>query len=133
MNKETVIENELISMWYYPDKKILHHQVHKYVFGETLRNALDLGVEILKKNGACKWLSDDQSHSALPKDDVEWGKSIWTPKAIQAGWRHWAIVMPKSAAGRMSYKRMIEEYKAIGMNVNVLDDAEQAMTWLEAQ
>ena len=133
MVKETILENESISVWYYPEKKIVHHQVHKYAFGEALRNALDKGVEVLKENGANKWLSDDQSHAAMAKEDVEWGKAVWTPKALEAGFRHWAIVLPKSPVGKMSHRRMIADYSEMGINVEIFEDVESAIAWLDAQ
>ena len=133
MRKETIIENEFVTMWYYRDKKILHHQIHNYLIGDDLKNMLNTGIKKLKETGACKWLSDDRSYAPLPKEDIEWGREVWTPKALAAGFRHWAIVMPESVTGKMSHRRMVQEYADIGLNVNVFSDVDEAMEWLEAQ
>ncbi len=33
MNRTTEIDNEFVTMWYYPDEKIVHHQFHKFISG----------------------------------------------------------------------------------------------------
>ena len=132
MTLDIVAETDMVTLWYHPEEKIVHHQIHKYAYGEEFRRVLVLGVETLKKNGACKWLSDDRSHKAIPKEDIDWGRNEWTGMAIKAGWKYWAIVPPTSAVGKMSYERMIEEYRSLGVDVSVFDDAEQAMEWLKS-
>ena len=85
----------------------------------------------LKKNSACKWLSDDRSYSALPKEDVEWGVTYWGPKAVKAGWRYWAIVLPQSVLGKLSLGHIIDTYGELGLTVKVFTDPKEGMTWLE--
>ncbi len=101
MEEKTLVHNEFITMWYYPKRKIVHHIIHKYVYGEFFRDAMSMGVETLKMYRAHKWLSDDRSYAAVSKEDIEWGMTVWAPRAIGAGWRHWAIVLPKSLIGQM--------------------------------
>jgi hypothetical protein len=31
MAKETYLDNEFITIWYYPDKGIVHHEWHKFL------------------------------------------------------------------------------------------------------
>ena len=133
MNAEPIIQNDFVSMWYYPDKKIVHHQMHKSLYGEHLRSAMETGLSVLIRNGACKWLSDDRCFVTMEPEDVHWGKAVWTPKAVRAGWRHWAIVLPKSVTGKMCHDQMIDDYRVLGLNAKVFDDVDEAMAWLEAQ
>ena len=51
MVTETVIDNEIVTMWYYPDKKIIHHQIHKYLYGEQLRTTMETGLELRRFEG----------------------------------------------------------------------------------
>jgi hypothetical protein len=133
MTTETIMDNEFITMWYHHDTKILHHQIHKYVFGENFRSALETGVATLVKYGADKWLSDDQSYAALQKEDMDWGRNVWSPKALKAGWKHWAIVLPKSIIGQMSHRRLLDGYVNTELNVNVFGNVAEGMAWLEKQ
>ena len=133
MAAEIIVDNEFITMWYFPDKRIVHHRLHKFSYGDTLRSALEAGVEQLRKHHAHKWLSDDRSYAALTKEDAEWGETYWGPSAVEAGWRYWAIVLPKSVLGKLSMERIIGIYEKLGLTVKVFSDVDEGMAWLEAQ
>ena len=133
MSRIVVLDNEWVTLWYYPDKKIVHHQVHKYAYGKILREYLSFGVEILKKNGATKWLSDERNNAALSKEDQEWGKVVWESAAYKAGWRFWAIVLPASIVGKMNLKTLINRAESAELVVQTFTDSDEAMAWLEQQ
>ncbi len=133
MENQTIIDNEYVTMWYYPDKKIVHHQFHKFLHGKPLRECLTTGAELFKKNKAQKWLSDDRNNSALPADDMEWAQSIWFPRVVQAGWKYWAIVLPEKIIGQLNMKRLIQQYSEAGVTAKIFDIPEEAMKWLEKQ
>ena len=132
-SKMTIMENEFVTVWYHADKKIVHHQFHKFIHGKVLRDALDAGYEVLKKYKAQKWLSDDRLNSAIPKEDTEWAFTDWSNRVIQAGWKFWAIVQPESVIGQMNVKRFAKEYLSRGVVVEMFTDPDNAMKWLEKQ
>jgi hypothetical protein len=133
MDKEVVLDNENITVWYYPQKKIIHHEFHKFTQGRTFQEALSKGAATLEKNKAKKWLSDDRKNSVLTLDDTKWTASFWRPRVIKAGWKYWAIVLPEKAVGQMVMQRIIKEYADTGVTVKIFSDSVKAMTWLEAQ
>ena len=130
MTLETIIDNEHITLWYHPETKIVHHEIHKYIYGDTFRDALMTGADLLKKHTACKWLSNDRSNAALLKEDTDWLTENFVPKAIEAGWQYWAIVAPKSVVGKMSIEGLRRFYTERGLDVMVFDDEKNAMDWL---
>ncbi len=127
----TVLDDENISMWYYPESKILHHQIHRFFYGKQWRDALDKGVEVFKKHGAQKWLSDDREITALTKEDLEWGDRDWFPRVAASGWKYWAIIMPAKVVGQMTIKKLAENYSARGVTTRVFSSPEEAKKWLE--
>ncbi|ATW27457.1 hypothetical protein DCMF_24310 [Candidatus Formimonas warabiya] len=133
MSKLTIIDNEFASLWYYPDKKIIHHQIKKYITGKPLQDLLNRGTEELRKNGAKKWLSDDRNNNALGVKDTEWANNIWFPNTAQAGWKYWALVQPEKITGQMNMKRQTSFVSDAGVVVKVFNDPDEAMSWLEAQ
>jgi hypothetical protein len=86
MNRETIVDTPGLLLWYYPDTKIIHHEMQKYPGAEVLESALEKGLEVLRTRGAHKWLSDDRKGGALPKSHHEWGNKVWGPAAAAAGW-----------------------------------------------
>jgi hypothetical protein len=126
-----VIDNEFGSLIYYPDKKIVHHMFKKPIGGEHLRNLLMAGVDLLKTNGATKWLSDDRGNSALSEEDSKWGVEVWFPQAKAAGWLYWALVVPHDMLGRINMTEFVMNYAQQGIRVAVFTEPEKALEWLQ--
>lgn len=133
MARETVIDNEYAMMWYYPDKKIVHHKIIKFIWGQTFYDFLLTGTELLRKHRVRKWLSDDRDCPVLRQEDMDWGQVNWFPQTIKAGWKYWAIVLPTKAAGKMNLKALAEDYSKAGLTAKFFTDPDEAMAWLEAQ
>jgi hypothetical protein len=125
------MDGERASIWYYPEKKIIHHQIRAFVHGEEFRGILKNGLEAFKKYGACKWLSDDRGNSAVTTEDTEWATAEWAPKVIAAGWKYWAVVMPENVIGQMNIRRWIKMYADKGVTVQVFTTPGEALAWLE--
>ncbi len=129
--RQVVLKNEHVTIWFYPDTRIVHHRFHKFTVGQPLRDALDAGTAALQRFDAHKWLSDDRNLSALPEADVEWGRTEWFPRTIEAGWKAWALVLPQTIVGQMNLKRVAAEYAEHGLTANVFTDPIEALAWLE--
>ena len=128
-----ILDNDAVSLRYYPGKKIVHHELKKFVHGETFRNVLEQGLALFKEYGAFKWLSDDRGNGALKPTDAEWALSDWAPRVMAAGWRYWAVVMPEKVIGQMNMRRWIETYAAQGVTAQAFTDPDEAFRWLDAQ
>jgi len=132
MAKEVLFDSPRATLWYHPDKKIVHHQIHKFIFGDELHQLLLAGTEAMRKNGAAKWLSDDRGNSVLSKEDADWGQVNWFPQTVQAGWKYWAIVQPAKVIAQMNMKALAEEYAKAGITARFFSDPDEAMRWLES-
>jgi hypothetical protein len=130
MPKTAIIDNEFATLVYHSDTKIVHHTFHKPISGVEFRKVLNTGAETLQKYGASKWLSDDRGNIALPPDDTEWSKKDWFPRAVKAGWKFWALVVPQDIMARMNLKEFIDEYHEQGLVVKVFTTPDDALQWL---
>lgn len=130
---QTVISTDTATLKVYPEKGIVHHEFHKFMFGDNFRNFMTKAAEVFTQNRCHKWLSDDRGNSALKPEDMNWATTVWEKKVLKAGWKSWAIVLPEKVIGQMSIKKIAEHYKSLGVNVNAFSDPNQAMTWLEQQ
>src|SRR3954466_10475952 len=99
-----VLDNDLISLWCYRNKQMIHQVAHRPVAGAPLRHALKKGTEALKANRSTLWLSDERCNTALTPDDMHYLPDVWFPETQKAGWEHWAIVLPERAADQLSFK-----------------------------
>ncbi len=126
------IDNEFVTVQLHPEHGIVHHRFKKFIFGERFREALTLGVELMEKHGATKWLSDDRSNGALSAADSGWATAEWSAQALRAGWKAWAVVLPEAVIGQMNMRRFVQLHRRNGVEVRVFTDPEQAMEWLRS-
>ncbi len=133
MASQKVIDNDTITLIYHSDSGIVHHEFHKFVHGASFQEALMQGYDLMNKNHATKWLSDDRGNSALSPEDSQWAQTVWFPAVKAAGWKHWAVVLPEKVVGQLNMKQWVDMYKGLGINSQVFDDPAKAMAWLAAQ
>jgi hypothetical protein len=130
MDREIVIDTPGLMLWYYPDAKIIHHELHKYPGVAALEAALERGLEVLQSRGARKWLSDNRRGGAVPRAHHEWAQTVWGPKAAAAGWKYWAVLPPTEPLGHANVNRLIDLYAALGVTARSFGHPEPAMQWL---
>jgi hypothetical protein len=133
MDEILLADNALISMWIYPLRRIVHHRMKAYCYGDELRQAMMAGAEAMAQHGASKWLSDDRANGALVPDDSAWLGKHWFPRVLAAGWKHWAIVQPAKILGQSNMQRVLKVTVPAGINARMFDDPDLAMRWLIAQ
>jgi hypothetical protein len=131
MSDIILINNEHATLAYHPDTKIVHHTFHKPISGSIFRNVLDTGANTLANYQASKWLSDDRKNMAIPEEDTEWSKTDWFPRAIKAGWKYWALVVPEDILAKMNMKEFIDSYFEQGLRIAVFAKPEDALRWLK--
>lgn len=128
--KLTVLDNEFITIWCYPQKGIIHHQFHQYAFGDAFRELLMTGADAFEANQCAKWLSDDRNFGAILPEDKAWGDAVWRPKILNAGWKYWSMVLPEKMTGKMNIQKLVIEYSALGVSTKLHDDPNEALKWL---
>ncbi|HOA79837.1 MAG TPA: hypothetical protein PKK61_02070 [Defluviitaleaceae bacterium] len=133
MSKELIMENDSVTLWFHTDSKIVHHEIKKYAYGKQLQEILLRGTDLLKEKGATKWLSDARNSNAITRADLEWGDDVWLPKAVEYGWKYWAIVEPERFIGQMEIKRRAEKYASYGITAKIFNNLDEAIKWLEEQ
>jgi hypothetical protein len=130
MSEIEIIKNEFATLVYHPESKIIHHTFHQPIGGDKFRDVLNTGTDALEKYGASKWLSDDRGNSALSQEDTDWSMNFWFPRAIKAGWKFWALVVPQDLLARMNLKEFVDSYYDKGLRIMVFNGPEEAMQWL---
>lgn len=133
MDRVTVHQSAEISVWYYPAVGLIHHEMHRFCFGEALNTALTKGTDAMIEHKATKWLSDDRKNGALPPEAEAWGREVWFPRTKAAGWKLWGLVPPTMVAGKMNMSRFVSMYGELGITVQVFTDPKPAFDWLAAQ
>ncbi|MBI9049735.1 MAG: hypothetical protein JEZ00_09970 [Anaerolineaceae bacterium] len=131
MTAIVIEDNDYATLWYYPDKKIIHHKFKKFIHGKVFHDFLLIGTTLMRENGATKWLSDDRLNPVLRQDDMTWGDTNWFPQTVDAGWKYWAVVQPKSMIASLNMQKLVSEYEKAGLTAQFFMTPEEALAWLE--
>ncbi len=133
MRERVILQNDAATLWFDEELGIVHHAFHTYTHGSAFRDILNAGCELMAREGATKWLSDDRGNGALPGEDTLWAQQDWFPRVMAAGWKFWALVQPESVIGQLNMRRFTKMYADKGLTVAVFSELEPAREWLEAQ
>ena len=122
-----------ITVRFYPDTKIVHHEMHGHAHGQDFNDALTAGAEAMKKYKGSKWLSDDRELPVLSPQDRQWGDDVWAPEVLKAGFKYWAIVQPAKALARIRLEERGQVWTKRGVTVEYFSDPDEALRWLKSQ
>jgi hypothetical protein len=128
-----LIDNEYITVCYWPDKETIYHTIHKPVSGQKFREALLAGTEALLKYNIYKWLSDDRNNGPIARDDYQWISTVWRPQTIAAGWKYWSVVVPPNPEAAGSLVASIDSLYELGLQMMVFTTIEEAIAWLDSK
>jgi hypothetical protein len=128
----TVRNDEFITMMYYPESRILYHQIHKFFSGQTFRDIFNAAINVFQKYGAQKWLCDDTAVTSFAKEDQDWAAVHWFSRAQQSGWKYWAILKPGNVIGQLAVRKIVERYCASGIQAKAFSTIDEARKWLES-
>ncbi len=128
----TVVQNDYITILCDTDHKVIQHTIHKPIDTKTLITSLDAGIQAMAKYGATKWLSDDRLNGELSNDDKDWIFNQFPTRAMNAGWKFWAIIVPHEVAGRASMVDMVFDYTQRGILTRTFTNPADGKKWLES-
>ena len=129
----TVLETPNVSLYYHQAARIVHHEIRRFITGQDFRDLLNAGSDLLRKNAARKWLSDDRGQWVLAKDDLDWSEAHWAPQVAKAGWKYWAIVRAEKVLAKVAMEQLVTKYGKLGVKAQFFTDPKDAMAWLKQQ
>jgi hypothetical protein len=96
---------------------------------ENFKNGMEAVVKVLAEYGYSKWLADLSNMKGAWDSSREWMLNELLPKAVEAGLRHEAIVLPKDIFAKLSTKDTIIEIDSY--ECRQFTELEQAKQWLK--
>ena len=94
------------------------------------RAAHETMLMAIRENHASKNLIDATHARVVSGEDQKWLIDDWIPRAVAAGRRITAVVMPKSALGRTISENIDREASSGPSTVEYFDTAVEAAAWL---
>jgi hypothetical protein len=101
-------------------------------FKSFLNKGLDHLIEKKKVHGKILWLADTTKHVVQPEKDTNWVAEDWNPRALKAGIRHVAFILPENAFGGVAVKNYASKNEKIEQNkmiVEMFQHVDAAKAW----
>jgi len=103
------------------------------VDGESLREGLNVALQLVAEKGVQKWLVDSSDIGSINPQDVKWINETWTPQAVDAGLRWMAMVMAKRVVMQVMMKSYVARINDREISHAYFSDVDEALEWLAAQ
>ncbi|HEX9098065.1 MAG TPA: hypothetical protein VF956_01105 [Candidatus Dormibacteraeota bacterium] len=91
---------------------------------------LDAGFRALKAHSGSRVLADCRLQKVLLPADQERADREWLPRALAAGLKRFAVILPVSGLARMNLKDSLDAIPSTSLEVEYFDSVEQAREWL---
>lgn len=91
---------------------------------------LDAEVRALSEHRASRLLADCRRQKVLHPDDQERADKEWLPRALAAGLKRFAIVLPTSVLAAMNVQDRLGKVPSATLDTAYFEGVDQARTWL---
>jgi hypothetical protein len=91
---------------------------------------LDAGVKALTENHGFRWLADCRLQRVLKAADQKRGNEQWLPRALAAGLRRFAVVLPESGLAKFNIQLHLGAATAAQMEVAYFATLDEARRWV---
>jgi hypothetical protein len=91
---------------------------------------LDAEVRALSEHRGSRLLADCRRQKVLHPDDQERADKEWLPRAVTAGLKRFAIVLPTSALAAMNVQDRLGKVPSATLDIAYFKGVEEARAWL---
>jgi hypothetical protein len=91
---------------------------------------LDAEVRALKDHRGSRLLADCRLQKVLSPAGQERAGREWLPRALAAGLKRFAVILPASGLARMNLKDILDAVPSTRLEVGYFDTVDQAREWL---
>lgn len=104
-----------------------------FVTGNSFRDAVDKGLELLIEKRGDKWLADLSKMGVISQEDQKWADEDWFPRAVKAGIRYMAMIRPQKIISQMSVRNVINQIGDLKIETEYFEKPEDAKAWLRTR
>ena len=94
------------------------------------RAVLDAAIRALTEHNGSRFLYDGLNMKVIKQEDQDWIAQDWMPRALAAGLRHTAMVVPKSGLAMMNVDDIAASVPDNESDVRYFSSVAKARQWL---
>ncbi len=126
-------ESNVATVHWNEETQSVHLLWHKFAKGTLLRTALVTALDVLKEKGAVNWITDTRQLGVMTLEDQQWFNEDWSPRAVQAGLAHLALVLPANLLEKMAVHSVISKTQFGSVEIAHFDGVDHAKAWLKSK
>jgi hypothetical protein len=130
MSLQTVLNDHRATLTCDTRYGYVHQTLKQPLRGLALQEVLDTTLSTISENRVIKWLADERKAIELSDEDMDFVVKDWAPRAVRAGWRFMALVVPTDAKGRAAMQKMVMAFHEMGVQVRTFTSPDEAREWL---
>lgn len=97
---------------------------------DEFRAILEAGVQAMSENRGSNWLADCRLQRVLKAADQEAGNRRWLPRALAAGLKRFAVVLPASGLAKANIQDYLQAAASEQLDMAYFATLEEARQWL---
>lgn len=90
-------------------------------------------LEFFRDKNASKLVVDTRGIDAHDAQDKKWLEEEWTPKMVELGMRHNALVHPESVVSQMEMEQLMEEFDDMPYEPLITSSLSEARQWIASK
>ena len=130
--RELLFEDEHVKCELVPDLRAMINTWSGFLKGESYRGRMERVLDLVAQHGVDRVLADVSRIRSLVADDRTWTSEVWAPRAVAAGMRAMAVVLPHNVFAQLGVTRVVERLGEAQMLTAQFDDPLDAQRWLES-
>jgi hypothetical protein len=91
---------------------------------------LEAGLQALTEYGGSRWLADGRNMKDVKHSDQDWIVQEFFPRALAAGLKRVALVIPKSVVAMKTVDQLVQRLPAAKVEVAYFPSVDEARSWL---
>ena len=105
-----------------------------FVKGADFQDGCNAMLKELTARKASRLIVDSRKYTVVDPGDQLWSIQDWLPRALAAGLKHFAVVMPESVVGKLSVQNVINDKKHtpkdLELQREMFNSPDDARAWL---
>jgi hypothetical protein len=97
---------------------------------DEFKTLLEAGLRALSAHSGSRWLADCRRQRTLKLADQEWGDRVWLPRAVAAGLKRFAVVLPTSSVATFNLEDRAGLFRENRLEVAYFATVKEARRWL---
>jgi hypothetical protein len=90
----------------------------------------EAGLRALSEHHGSRWLADCRDMKAVQQSDQDWLNDDWFPRALAAGLRRMAVVLPQRGLVTMNLKDILNRVPVNRLDVDFFVTVAEATKWI---